>query len=334
MKRLVLIFLLLGLFSCQKQEKPTVAFYYWKTDFKLSENELSVLTNNQISKIYLRYFDVALSQKTGKPIPLAMVRFSQNAKEFKIVPVIYIKNEVMLDAKIDLDELVENIKGTINQINSKHSIVADEIQIDCDWTLTSRENYMKFIELFKKSIQPIKLSTTIRLHQVKYHDKTGVPKVDKGVLMYYNMGKIEVDSLNSIYDKQIASNYIKSLEHYPLPMDVALPIFSNGIHIRSNRVIGLKSKLSKQELEKDTNFVNISNNFYKALNSNYKRGVYYKKGDFIKIENITGEQLLEMADDLSQALKQQPKEIIFYDLDERNLNHYDKEIFEKIRSRF
>lgn len=334
LKKLISIFLILSLASCDKQEKPVIAFYYWKTNFVLSGKEQSVLAQNKISKIYLRYFDVAISSKTGNPIPVAMVHFGRTAAEFKIIPVVYIKNEVMLDAKVDLNELAYKIKGTIGQINKKHSISIDEIQIDCDWTLTSRDRYLQFIGLFKKINQPIGISATIRLHQVKYYQNTGIPSVDKGVLMYYNMGKIGVDSLNSIYDRKIAGKYLASLKRYPLPLDIALPVFSNGIHIRSNHVIGLKSKINISELRKDTNFAALGTVFFKAVKSNYRQGIYYKKGDLLKIESISEENLIEMADDLKDRLQKPPKEIILYDLDELNFHNYDNTIFQKISNRF
>ena len=55
----------------------------------------------------------------------------------------------------------------IGQINLKNGITCNEIQIDCDWTLDSRDTYMKFIDVFKNQWNKT-LSVTIRLHQVKY----------------------------------------------------------------------------------------------------------------------------------------------------------------------
>jgi len=116
------------------------------------------------------------------------------------------------------------------------------------------------------------------------------------------------------------------LKKYPLSLKVALPIFSNGIHIRSNNVIGLKSKLAESELKADTNFVMIKQHCFKAKYSNYKHGIYYLKDDMIKMETVSEENLLEMASDLSENLKTHPSEIIFYDLDELNLKTYEKDI--------
>lgn len=333
LKKLFSILLILCLVSCQKQEKPTLAFYYWKTIFKLSENEKKILNQNQIQKIYLRYFDVSLNPDTNKPLPVGVIHFEDSTAGFTIIPVIYIKNEVMLNPEVDRNDLVTKITKLIKQINTKKGISANEIQIDCDWTLDSRDKYLAFIDLFKKA-NPTLLSTTIRLHQVKYFGKTKIPNADKGVLMYYNMGKIDGSRQNSIYDKKIADRYLNSLSKYPLELNVALPVFSCGIHLRNNNVIGLKSKISERELKKDTNFVSVSEHFFKVKNSNYKHGIYYTKDDFLKIEAVSEEDLIEMATDLNENLKQQPKEIIFYDLDELNLNNYGEDIFKKVSNQF
>lgn len=333
MKKLLAFLLLFLLISCQKQEKPAIAFYYWKTVFKLSVVERSTLSQNHIKKIYLRYFDVALDLGTNQPLPVSVIHFEDTTSDLTIVPVIYIRNDVMLNNAVDNKDLVSKITNLISKINEKRKIQIKEIQIDCDWTLSSREKYLEFIDLFKK-LNPTKLSATIRLHQVKYFTQTKIPNVDKGVLMYYNMGKIASDSSNSIYDKKIAERYLKSLKNYPLSFDVALPIYCWAIQIRGNRVMGLKSKISERELKKDTNFVRVKNHFFKAVNGNYKHGIYYKKDDIIKLEAVSEDDLDEMLSDLNDNLKEQPKEIILYDLDEFNLNNYGKDFFSTIGDSF
>ena len=333
LKKLLIFFFICSLVSCQKKEKPIIAFYYWKTIFKLSEVEKTTLSQNKIKKIYLRYFDVALDANNNEPFPVGIIHFDDTTAGFTIVPVIYIKNEVMLNKAVDVKDLVAKITKLIKQINQKKHISIREIQIDCDWALTSKDKYLQFIDLFKKANTTL-LSATIRLHQVKYFDKTKIPNVDKGVLMYYNMGKIAPDSLSSIYEKKIADKYLESLELYPLSLNVALPIYCWGIQIRNNRVIGLKSKISERELLKDTNFVMMKPHFFKAKEGNYKHGSYYKKEDIIKIEAISANDLTQMASDLKDNLKEDPKEIILYDLDEFNLNNYEKDIFAKISTRF
>ena len=323
--------MVLSIFSCTQGEKPTIAFYYWKTVFKLSQLEKEILDDNAVKKIYLRYFDIDLDSK-NQPFPVSPIRFETKSTDFSIVPVIYIKNKVMLNKELDVRFLAEKTFDFIQQINTTNQIQVQEIQIDCDWTLSSRDQYLKFIESFKK-ISGKTLSATIRLHQIKYYKKTKIPNVDKGVLMYYNMGNIAADSLNSIYDRNIASKYLESLKNYPLDLDVALPIYSWAVHIREGRVIGLRNKIAVSSFQKDSNFI-YENNYLKVKQANYKTGTFYKVGDILKIESISKNDLLEMSDDLEQNLKQTPKEIIFYDLDELNIKNYEKNIFQNISSRF
>jgi len=279
--------------------------------------------------LYIRYFDIDLSPQTQEPFPRTPIRFEDSVSELEIIPVVYIKNKVMLDKKLNVLDLAKKTNSFIGQINSKNKITIQEIQIDCDWTLESKDNYMRFIEAFKK-VSNKKLSATIRLHQIKYFKKTEIPKVDRGVLMYYNMGKIAVDSLNSIYDSDIANRYLKSLKNYPLPFDIALPVYSWGIHIRDGKIIGLRNKIDVNNLKNNSSFVLTKNKWFTVINSNFNQGIFYKKNDQIKIESISEIDLLEMANNLDENISQNPKEIIFYDLDEFNFKKYEEGFFKEI----
>lgn len=299
----------------------------------MSEKEKLALKDNEVTKLYIRYFDIGQHPQTKQPIPLSPIRFQDAVSKFEIVPVVFIQNKVMLSTQLDVEDLAQKTVRLIDEISTKNKITSQEVQIDCDWTLNSKDNYLKFIESVKK-LSGKKLSATIRLHQVKYFKKTKIPNVDSGVLMYYNMGSIAPDSLNSIYDQRIAERYLKSLKKYPLHLDFALPIYSWGIHIRNQKVIGLRSKMNVTELKSDPNFQQISEIFFKAKKSNYKNGVFYEENDLLKIEGISAEDLKQMADELGENVAQQPKEIIFYDLDEFNLKNYEKNIFEQVISCF
>jgi hypothetical protein len=322
---LVFSFLLIFLSACKSgDDRPEVSFYFWKTVFKLNETEKVALKKNKVKNLFIRYFDVDLNQNDKKPYPLSPVKFEQQPDSFIIIPVIFIKNRVMVQKKLNVSDLASKILSFIDQINSINKINNNEIQIDCDWSLESRDNFMKFIEIFKKKSKK-KLSVTIRLHQVKYFIKTKVPDADYGVLMYYNMGTIAADSLNSVYDREIAVKYIESLKNYPLKLDIALPVFSQGVHIEQKKVVNLISKVNIQNFTNDTNFNQISNNQLHVKHSNIKFGYYFKQSDEIKIESISFDMLKEMADDLKNQFDKKPKQIIFFDLDSINLTNYQDE---------
>lgn len=333
MKKCVWLFLILVLSGCVPKEKPAVSFYYWKTVFKLTPLEKAVLHDNEVHKLYLRYFDIGL--KDSVPIPLSPIRFTDKTTGFKVVPVIYVKNEVMLYDKLDLLHLAEQTISMVNKINDAHGIEVDEIQIDCDWTLSSRERFTSYISALRKATSH-KLSATIRLHQVKYYKETGVPEVDRGILMYYNMGQVASDDQNSIYDSQLAAKYTGSLSQYPLSLDVALPIFGWGVHIRNQKVVALIPKINEQQLGEKVKVRKLREHRFEVLEDVIAFGTYLREGDQVKIESVSKTAIKEMVSHLDKKLKTVPKEIIYYDLDSINLKAYsnEKEFYKKINNGF
>lgn len=333
MKRVIFFLMLTAILTgCSPRKKPAVAFYYWKTNFELSQTEKQLLNHNHVSALYIRYFDIGLHPKSATPYPVSPVHFAEKPS-VAVVPVVYIKNEVFLQKDPDVKDLVNKTLDYIRQINVKNAIQINEIQIDCDWTISSRDRYLDFMDVLKAQCGT-RLSATIRLHQVKYYEKTKIPNVDKGVLMYYNMGKIAPDLLHSIYDSNIANRYLKSLKNYPLPLDVALPIYSWAIHIRDHKVIGLKSKDQMPDFENPSDFVIFDKIFFRTLRSHYDNGHFYRKGDVLKLEKINATDLKEMAVALGESLRNPPETILFYDLDAFNTKTYEKGFFETIAGDF
>jgi hypothetical protein len=322
----LLLFLLL---ACQPSKKPAISFYYWKTVFDLTPKEQAVLTQNNVKKLYVRYFDLTLNVASHNVYPASPIHFTTPIRQFTVVPVVYIKNQIFLDTTVAIPELARKTADLITRINTSNGINCQEIQLDCDWTLSTKERYLEFVEVFKRISQK-RISATIRLHQVKYFKKTKIPNVDSGVLMYYNMGKIAPDSLNSIYDRKIAEKYLASLKKYPLQLNFALPIYSWCIHIQNQKVIGVRTKISVADLVKDKKIKREDEKHFRVIQSNYKNGVFYQENDVLKLESIASSDLLEMASDLKENTKESPNEILFYDLDQFNFNSYEKSIFEQV----
>lgn len=307
-----------------KTEKINTAFYFWRTSFSLTETEQQYLIDLEVKKLYIRYFDVGL--QNNEPIPVAPVVFNEKPTGYNVVPVVYIKNEVFLQNGA-ADTLAVKVYNYIQQINKSADVTVNEIQFDCDWSLKSKQNYFQFIDQFKK-LHP-NISATIRLHQIKYPEKTGIPSVNTGVLMYYNMGIINSGDDNSIYNQKTAKNYINSLQNYQLPLNIALPIFSWGVHVRNNQVTNLIGGLRVNDLTADQ-FKKISENRFKVIKDIVFKGRYLAKDDEIKVEAVSANQLKEMMHDIKQNSKHKPNEIIFYDLNENNLKAYEKEDFKTV----
>lgn len=320
--------------SCKKNSKQNtqISFYYWRSNFNLSPQEKECLQNNECKSIYLKYFDVIHEDGITKPV--SIIQFPQKP-DLKIIPVIFIKNEVFINNnKQKVDTLVNNIERLVTQINSTNTIPFNGIQFDCDWTESTQQLYFYFLEQFGKKINSKKISATIRLHQIKYKFKAGIPPVNSGTLMLYNMGKIAGDTLNSIYSKEITKKYISYLENYPLSLTIALPIFGWGIQSREGQVINLLNKMTYHDFISDTNFSKQTTTIFKVKNYCFKGGYYFAKNDVVKLETVSEDQLIEMTETINNNIKQKPTEIIFYDLDTINLNRYDKNIFKKTITTF
>lgn len=322
MKRLVTYCALLVLLACEKPPDRKISFYYWQTNFRLSDVERQALKENNVGQPYMRYCDVDFKPGTKEAVTVSPLRIDTL---IDAVPVVFIKNRVF-----------ENF-GTSHLADSVFKFIAARkkangmVQFDCDWTESTRQAYFSFIKRYKQlSRQPV--SATIRLHQVKYPKRSGIPPVDHAVLMYYNMGKIDASQKNSIYDKATAGRYNLYIRDYPMQMDVALPIFSWGLKIRNGQVIELLNKIYFFHFQNDSNFNAISSNRFVTKNACFKAGYYFAKDDVIKIENISTDQLLQMAGQLSDH-SEKIKNIIFYDLDSSNLVQYEKDIFKKILAR-
>ncbi|WP_410877552.1 hypothetical protein [Myroides sp. DW712] len=323
------ILLLLGI-SCMdttSKDNPQLSFYYWKTTFALDQVERETLKNLEVRKLYIRYFDVGL--KNGAAVPITPIVFKDAVPLLEVVPVIYIKNDVVLSGQLDVKKFAHQLVDFVQQINDRNNIDSQEIQLDCDWTLTSKERFFALIEQLRKETD-MKISVTIRLHQVKFASKTGVPNVDRGVLMYYNMGRIASDSLNSIYDRQIAQKYTSGLKDYPLPLDYALPIYSWVVHSRKDQVVRLISRLRVADLTQQAYIRQSGENQFTVEKEIEAFGFVFQAGDILKVESIAPAQLKEMTTDLYQASGKTPKEIILYDLNSKNITTYDQEIFKEM----
>jgi hypothetical protein len=346
--KLATVLLCFSFFSCTKNITET-SFYYWKTKFHLSPAEKNTLQELHVRSLYVRFFDVDIDPDTQEPIPVGVIDgFDSIYENVNIIPVVFITNRTFLNpGKADISKLANNIIKKINSIKNNYN----EFQVDCDWSGKTKENYFFFLEEVKKLIsKDVKLTCTIRLHQVKYTVKTGVPPVNRGILMFYNMGDLsDMNGENSIYSTKIAEKYTPFLKTYELPLDVALPIFKWYVHYRNNAVIGLITKMDSPKINDTVNFKEFENSplekggrgidsenntKFNVRTDHLENGIFYRTGDVLKFETISKEQLIEAAELLRQNLKQENRKIIFYDLDENNLNNYDKETFTKVITTF
>lgn len=302
--------------SCSEKENHPYTFYYWKTNLKLDQEEKKVLDHAPVPFLYTRFFDV--DKVGGKFQPVAVItkdKSFQTAKQ--IVPTVFITNPTLVGiSPEEIRFLAESVHHLVQKkAEEYHLKINNEIQIDCDWTAGTRDDYFKFLKELKK-ISGKEITCTLRLHQVKDKKQTGIPPVDKVYLMCYSTSSpLEKSDKNSILDVNILKSYLSKMEDYPVKkIEVALPIYSWGIitnHLGKHRLI---NALSKKDLN-NPNFKKMSDFEAEVLKDGFYFGNYLNKGFTIKFEEISKEQLEDVTRFLQKKIPH--FNIIYYQLDSK-----------------
>ncbi|MEJ5051346.1 hypothetical protein WH221_16070 [Chryseobacterium culicis] len=314
--KLLFLFLLLLIVSCNRKEHHSYTFYYWKTKLKLDQEEKKVLDQATVPYVYTRFFDV--DKVNGKFQPVAVITKDQSFQTDKqIVPTVFITNQTLLGISAEeIKFLAESIHLLVQKKTEEYQLKTyPEIQIDCDWTAGTRNDYFKFLKELKK-VSGKEITCTLRLHQVKDKKQTGIPPVEKVYLMCYSTSSpLEKSDKNSILDVNILKSYLSKIEEYPIKkIEVALPIYSWGIvtnHLEKHKLI---NALSKRDLE-NPNFKKISDYEIEVLKDGFYFGSYLNKGFKIKVEEISEEQLEEVVSFLEKKIPH--FNIIYYQLDSK-----------------
>jgi len=334
---LSIIFLII---ACKDSYQTSVspAFYHWKNTLDISHSEIKYLTQVKAEKIYLRFFDV--DWEGNAPVPVSILEIKKNIpSDIEIVPTVFITNRTMVNISTDkIPDLVEKIFTKINfleQVYEKNEI--HEIQFDCDWSEKSKAKYFELLQLLKSkfSSKSKRLSATIRLHQIKYFKKTGTPPVDRGTLMFYNMDNInDASTENSIINLELAKQYFQNFDKYPLPLDIALPIFKWGIVFQDDKLVKIINNLDASELQDTSRFIKIDKNRFELAKSTYIKGYYLYQKDQIRLEQVDIKVLKKAAVLLSKIVPKEDRSIIFYHLDSTQIADYPYEEIKDIYSRF
>lgn len=326
---------------CQQKKHVQPAFYHWQTEFNLTNVEENYLDSLGVKKMYVKFFDVDWNENQAIPVPLAEVEIGKledwKAGNLEIIPCIFITNRTFQNISEDkIEWLSKRIQEKLFALKPDN-LIFKGIQFDCDWTPSTRDRFFKFLEIFKKLIenQGVKLSATIRLHQFRNFEKTGIPPVDRGMLMFYNTGDVENwDEENSILNLQAAETYLAPNTQYPMPLDLALPIFHWGVLFRDGKMIRLINNLETSKLQDTLRFHKIDNNRFEVLKSTYLDGYYLYENDRIRTETIDTTLLTKAADLLTNRIKNRNLTLAFYHLDTSTIKHFPHEFLEKITHTF
>ncbi len=292
--------------------------YYWRTDFRLDSIERDFIARHDIGRLYIRFFDVVagdsrydLGEKGSRTIlPNATIKFSDSIPQSvgHIVPTVYITVEALKSMRgQEANAASKIVRRVLNMVSYNEIAGVDELQLDCDWTASTDSIYFNLCRAVRDTISvlapvPYTLSSTIRLHQLK----KAAPPVDYGVLMCYNTGSfLSPDCNNSILDYRDVEPYLRSDISYPLHLDVAFPIYDWTLSYRDGRFNGIV----RSDMSHETD------------------------SDMLRRETSDIGTISRVAELLDRRLERQPRSIILYHLDSKNIQNYSKDEITQIYRR-
>jgi len=337
-KILVLVLFSAFLFSCKndnKVENVERAFYYWKGN-SLGQENLGQIKKLNLNKLYVKLFEVDYSEARGNfPFEKNRPRYYdfKELDSLEVVPTIYIKNGIFqYNDEKSLDKLADNIVFLIN----KYSIKVDysdrkeqvfnynEIQIDCDWTKSTKDKYFYLLKKIKE-LSKKELSCILRLYPYKYSDIMGVPPVDKATLMCYNLIKpLSQKDKNSILDIEELKKYLNKKKSYPVHLDIALPTFYWTQLYQNNRFAQLVNLSTNEVKSFAKNTKPLWYQVEKDTSINYE--TYLKMGDQLKCEDVSTNTINEAIAIVKKNVKLDKQTTIsLFDLDSSTFTQYTNE---------
>ena len=317
--------------------KQCNAVYYWKTVFHPDSSDLEFLRCHDVERIYLRMFDVVEQYEDGPAVPNATVRISDtdyqlirdslSDKEF--VPVVYITLDglnAMEGREAELaGEIVDRVRNMVSY-NELPNVA--ELQLDCDWTGSTREQFFSLCRAAREHIivreLPWRLSATIRLHQLG----SEAPPVDNGVLMVYNTGSFDdPDAENSIISANDVKPYLKNISSYPLYLDVAYPTYSWQLVFRDREFLGLANGI---DITDTTLVLPAGPDCYKLLLDIPYGETVLLEGDIVRLEGSAFDDVIEVRRLVEEAFDGRRHSNILYHLESQNLSTYSPDEIESL----
>lgn len=307
--------------------------YYWKTVFDLDSAHYDYLHRHQVGRIYLRMFDVAVSDEAfngDRTVPNASVRIAQfdcseqqQIGDIAIVPTVYITLEALKEARNNEGRLARNIVTRVKNMCSYNNVPNVEgLQLDCDWTGSTQGSFFALCDSVRECIEhydlPWSLSSTIRLHQLS----GDVPPVDYGVLMVYNTGNFnDINAENSIISMADVQPYLKHLGGYPLHLDVAYPTYSWQLLYHKNKFAGLMNGIDPTDT---TTFEPMEKNRYRVVRDFPYGKRIIRTGDIIRAETSAFSEIAEVKAAIEAILGDTPHSNVLYHFDLNNLSQYNE----------
>lgn len=353
MRKLYPFLCLLSALACRRSEPPPVSFYYWKTAVGEAQAPALARFSPENEPLYLRFFDVDYSAGYGDAVPRGETNLDYTVIDRPVVPVVFITQRVFTQINgAQIDTLAARIARRVDRRlyylayhalananvdfgfggERRDSLIKDlrarrtpELQIDCDWTAATRDAYFRFLKAFKQQeiAQGRRLSCTIRLHQFRERKQNGIPPVDRGALMCYNVASPkDTSTRNAIFDAALIAGYLKNQPDYPLSLDLALPVFNWGAWFRGGAFMGLLSNWEAPAPTDTSMYKRMKHNIFQVQQDKTIGTNYLRQGDLIRLDDAPEADILSTLPLLRPLLARDGR-LLFFDWDTTKIKRYE-----------
>ena len=154
--------------------------------------------------------------------------------------------------------------------------------------------------------------------------------------MFYNTGELDDPAeVNSIFEPDNARKYLDGApERYPLPLDVALPVFSWAVVFREGEFFRLLPGFTDDRLGDTTRFRRTAAHRAVVLQNTFQQGIFLRPGDALRVEGLTPGSLDQAAELAAKSSLTGSFHVAFFDLDSATVRRFAKGELEGTLGRF
>jgi hypothetical protein len=302
----------------RKQALPLASIRYLNfNDTNIALTPSVFITNDVVLKSTKNQLDTLANRIFVRVNSISDTYFTQSATTFAntLANADYEKQKGDNKTRLDIEPII-----TKRKLELQKNI--QDILIDCDWSEKSRDNYFYLLKKIKTKFSNYKVEATIRLWQYKYFEKSGIPPVDSGLLMCYNMTNPESRTTeNSIGTNNELEKYIVH-DKYKLKLNIALPLYSWSLVFRGDTFKGILS--NDIDFSKDETVFKKTGDTKYTLQDDIRIGnMYLRNGDEVRIEKISNSEIEDMISTLTDKIKiDKTTRVTFFSFDKKYINDY------------
>lgn len=343
MKPLLPLLSLLVVLACSVQPPQPLlpAFFCWETVLKIPAADRALLDSLGVAKVYIKVLDIGRNPINSEIEPYSITDLSDRSGllGLNVVPTIFITNEVFKNIS---EQQIEWLASKVAAPPFSLPIGGGRgaALLDCDWTPSTRDAFFLFLKKLRERLPPgTRLTATIRLHQYKFPQQTGVPPVDRGMLMFYNTGDVDKEGeRNTVFHPDDALKYVVGApKHYPLPLDLALPLFSWGIVYREGELWKIiPGPLPLEEMRRSGKYAEIRSNdpfaakLWELREGTFLGGHYLRPGDRLRVSATTPELLFKSAEIAQQLDLAKDATLAFFHLGIARSEHFSAQLLDSV----